>query len=160
MDWLDEHMRKHLAETPGESNVLTLRPQPSLIEEVGARTVELVERAIQHIQNVEEEAAATHARAETLARNALERLKLGEERVRAAESARQAAEARIEEATAKLRDMEIQLERTAANAAAAEERARDAERRATDAENALKRIETLVHTLMLEKRLSTGGVTA
>jgi len=112
MDWLDEHMRKHLAETPGESNVLTLRPQPSLIEEVGARTVELVERAIQHIQNVEEEAAATHARAETLARNALERLKLGEERVRAAESARQAAEARIEGATAKLRDMEIQLERT------------------------------------------------
>jgi hypothetical protein len=86
MDWLDEYMRKHLAEAPAESNVLTMRPQPSLIEEVGARTVELVERAIQHIQNVQEEAAATHARAETLARSAIGRGACSRRRISAPDS--------------------------------------------------------------------------
>ncbi len=167
MEWLQEHMRRHLAEAKGESNVLSLRPQTSSVEEVGVRAVELVERAIQHIQTVEEEAAGRHARAETLARNALEELKSAEERVRAAESARWTAESRVDGATARLREMEIQLERAAASVAAAqtkiaagEVRARDAERRATEAENALKRIETLIHTLMLEKRLSRGEVAA
>jgi chromosome segregation ATPase len=167
MEWLQEHMRRHLAEAKGESNVFSLRPQTSSAEEVGVRAVELVERAIQHIQTVEEEAAARHARAETLARNAFEELKSAVERVRAAESAHRAAEARVDGATARLREMEIELERTAASAAAAqtriaagEERVRDAEKRATEAENALKRIETLVHTLMLEKRLSRGEVAA
>lgn len=167
MEWLQEHMRKHLVETPRESNVLSLRAQPSPVEDIGVRAVELVERAIQHIQHTEEEAAARHARAEMLARNAIEELQKAEDRVRAAESARWAAEARVDGAGARLRDMEIELERAAANAAAAQtkisaadERAKDAEKRATEAENALKRIETLVHTMMLEKRLSTGEVAA
>ncbi len=167
MEWLQEHMRKHLVEAKADSNVLSLRPQPSPAEEVGVRAVEMVERAIQHIQTVEEEAAARHARAETLARNALDELKSAEERVRAAESARRAAEARVDGATARLREMEIQLEQAAAGVAAAqtkistaEERARDAERRATEAQDALKRIETLIHTMMLDKRFNRSEAAA
>jgi chromosome segregation ATPase len=163
MEWLQEHMRKHLAEAQGESNVLSLRPQPLPVEEVGVRAVDLVERAIQYIRDTEQAAAERHARAETLARSALEELKSAEERVRAAESARRAAEARTDGAIAKVREMEIQLERTAANAAAAqtkisvaEERARNAERRANEAESALKRIETVIHSLLLESRLTNS----
>jgi chromosome segregation ATPase len=161
MEWLQQHMRKHLAEVQGEANVLSLRPHPIPVEDVGVRALELVERAIQYIQDTEQEAVERHARADTLARNAIEELSSAEERVRAAESARRAAEAQIDGTTAKLREMEIQLERTAANAAAAqtkisaaEKRAREAENRATEAENALKRIEAVIHALMLEKRLS------
>jgi chromosome segregation ATPase len=161
MEWLQQHMRNHLAEIQGETNVLSLRPHPIPVEDVCVRALKLIERAIQYIQDTEQEAVERHARADTLARNAMEELNSAEERVGAAESARRAAEARIDGATAKLREMEGQLERTAANAAAAqtkisatEKRAREAENRAAEAENALKRIETVIHAIMLEKRLS------
>jgi chromosome segregation ATPase len=159
MEWLQQHMRKPIAEVQGETNVLSLRPQP--VDDVGLRALELVERALQYIRDTEQEAVERHARAEMLARNAIAELKSAGERVRAAELARRTAETQKDGATAKLREMEIQFERTAANAAAAqmkisvaEKRAREAESRASEAENALKRIETVIHALMLEKRLS------
>jgi chromosome segregation ATPase len=167
MEWLQEHIRKHLAESHAESNVLNLRPQPSQAEDLGDRAVGLVERAIQHIRDVEQEAVARHARAETLARDAIQELNKAQERVRAAEAARWAAESCVDGATAKLREMEMQLERMAANAAAArtkiaaaEGRARDTEKRAAEAEKALERIETVIQTLLLEKRLSVSEVAA
>ena len=165
MEWLQEHMRKILDEaeehTP-KSNVLSLLPQISPAEDVGVRALELVERAIKYISDTQDEVAARHARAETLARNAIERLKSAEERVYAAESAHQAAVVRIADVCAQLREAEIQLERTAANAtsaqtriSAAEERARVAEMRAIDAENALKRIEAVIRTQIFETRPSS-----
>lgn len=170
MEWLQERMRRHLAEAPWtglpNSNVLALRPQPSA-EEVGGRAVDLAERAVRHIRNVEQEAAERHARAEMLARNAIEKLNKAEERVNTAESARREASARVDEMSARLRDVELQLERTAASAAVAqtkaataEQRMRDAERRATEAEDTIKRIEKALRTLLSEERLSACEIAA
>jgi chromosome segregation ATPase len=166
VEWLQDHMRKHSVDAQRESNVLSLRPS-SQDEQFGLRAVELAERAIQHIRDTEQQAADRHARAEALARNAIEELQKAEHRVRAAEHARRAIEARFDQAHATLRDMEIQLERAAADAAAAQtkisaaqEETRNAEKRAAEAENALKRIETMLDALLAERRLSTRQIAA
>ena len=166
MEWLQEHMRKHLGEAQRETpetpkgNVLSLRPQAVPAKNVGAAALELVERTIELFKDAKNEAAAK----ERLARDAIEKLRSAEEWVRGAEAARRAAEARVDEVSAKLRDVEMALERRTANSAAAqtkifaaEERARDAEERASEAENALKRIETMIRTLISEKRGEISG---
>ena len=167
MEWLQHHMRQHFAEAQSETKVLSLRPNLTPTEEVGAKAVELVERAIEHIRHTEQDAAERHARADMLARKSIEQLNSAEERARGAEMARRAAEAQVERASVKLRQMEVELERVAAELAAAqtkisvtENRARDAEKRATDAANALKRIETSIYALLVERRLSTPEIAA
>ena len=105
MEWLQEHMRKRLAEFHGESNVLSLQAQTLQDEQLGLRAVGLAERAIQHIRDTEQQAADRHARAEALARDAIENVKKAEDRVRDAEYSRRAMEARFEQADARLRDM-------------------------------------------------------
>ena len=166
MNWLQEHMRKHLVEAHGHSNVLSLRPQPS-DEQLGLRAVELAERAIEHVRDTERKAADRHACAEALARNAIQKLNKAEDRVRVAESAHRSIEAQLEQAYATMRNIEIELERTAADAAAAQtrilaaqEEAREAEKRATEAENALKRIEAILETMFLQKRLPARQIAA
>jgi len=162
MEWLQEHMRKRLAEAEAESTVVSLGRQASQDDHLGLRAVELAERAMNHIRNAEQQAADRYARAEALARHAIDELRKAEERVRAAEYARRAIEAQFEQAAARLGEMEIQLERAEANAAAAaetkiraaQEQARAADKRAADAESALKRIETMLDTILMEKNLS------
>ncbi len=167
MEWLQHHMRKHLVEGHSEANVLSLRHQPSLTPGTGARALELVERAIEYIRRTEQDSAERHARAESLARNAIEQLNTAAERLRFSEAARRAAEGQFEGAAAKLRETETELERTAAALTAAqtkisavESRAHEAEMRATEAENALKRIEASVNSLLLARQLSSGEVAA
>jgi hypothetical protein len=167
MEWLQHHMRERLAEAQSESNVLSLRPSLTPTEEVGAKALKLVERAIEHIRHTEQESAERHARADVLARKSVEQLNSAEERARGSEMARRAAEAQVERASVKLRHMETELERAAAELAAAqteilasENRARDAEKRATEAENALKRIATSIYAFLVERRLSTSEVAA
>ncbi len=167
MEWLQHHMRKHLAEAEGASNIISLDPQLRATEDLGAKAVELVQRAIEHIRHTEQDAAERHARADMLARNAIEQLNTVQERARCSELARRAAEAQVERTSVKLQQMEMELERAAAELAAAqtkirvtENRARDAEERATEAENALKRVETMIHAFLFEKRLSTGDIAA
>jgi len=167
VQWLEDHMRKHLVDADRENNVLVLRPQSPQDEHVSLRIVELAERAIQHVRDTERQAADRHARAEALARNAIEELQKAERRVRAAECARLAIEARFEQVHATLRETEIQLERAAADAEAAQtqtsaalEPARNAEKRAAEAENALKRVETMLVALLSDKKLSSPQIAA
>jgi chromosome segregation ATPase len=167
MEWLQHHMRARLAEAHSESNVLNLRPALSPTEEVGAKVIGLVEWAIAHIRQADQEAADRHARADILARNAIEQVNTAEERVRACDIARRAAEAQVERTSVKIRQIEMDLERMAAELAAArtkisatEVRAREAEKRAAEAENALERIEKSIHTLLSERRFSSGEVAA
>ena len=159
MDWLQDHMRKHLAQPDGDGNILRLRAQAQTPpEQLSLRAVKAAERVIQHIRDTEQDAADRHARSEAIARDAIEELSRAEERMRAAEQARRASEARCAQADAKLRSMEADLERATANAAAfqtklsvAERAAREAERRATEAETALKRIETMIDALFVQQ---------
>src|SRR5215813_6832060 len=112
MEWLRQRTRTHVDDPHGEtqtSNILTLHP--AVDEDVGARALCLLEKAVQYIRETEGEAAARHDRAEALARNAIDQLKSAQERVRAAESANRAAEARTEQVSTRLRDVELQLER-------------------------------------------------
>jgi hypothetical protein len=146
MEWLQDRMRKLLAEGQSESNVFDLRPQLAQPEDPTLRAVALVERAVRHIQDTEREAAARHAHAETLARKAIEEVNKAQELARAAESARRKAEAQVQEVTARVQAMEFHL-------AAAEELARNAEKRAVEAEDALKRIESAIHGVFESKRL-------
>ncbi len=167
MEWLQEHMRQHLAEAHGESNVFSLRPNDTQAEAVGAKALDLVERAIEHIQHTEQDAAERRAHADMLARKAIEQLNAAEEKARGSEMARRSAETQAERASVKLLQMEKERERLLSELAAAqtkisatEHRARDAEKRATEAENALKRIETSIHSLLVERRLLAGEVEA
>ncbi len=162
MEWLQNHMRQHVAGAQSGTNVLSLRLGLSPTEQAGAKALELVERAIEHIRQTEQDAAERQARADMLARKSIEQLNTAEERARGSELARRAAEAQLERASVKLRQMDTELERAAAQLAAAqtkisasENRAREAEKRATDAENALKRIETSIYALLGESRWSS-----
>lgn len=143
MEWLQQHMRRHLEEGQRESNVLSFRPQVSPAEAAGAGTLELLEQAIAHILRTEEAA---------------------EERARGLEMARRAAESQVEREAMKLHEMTLALERAGTELAAArlevsaaESRARDAERRATDAEDAMKSIATTMHVFLSEKQKSMGA---
>jgi chromosome segregation ATPase len=167
MEWLQHHMRKHLAEAEGATNIISLAPRLTATEELGAKALKLVQRAIEHIRHAEQDAVEKDARADMLARNAIEQLNTMQERARCSELACRAAEAQVERTSVKLQHMEMELERAAAELAAAqtkiratENRARDAEKRATEAENALKRIETMINALLFDKRLSTGDIAA
>ncbi|HEY1542380.1 MAG TPA: hypothetical protein VGG01_08220 [Xanthobacteraceae bacterium] len=160
MDWMQQHMRRHLAEGQGEPNVLSLRSEPAQSGEVGAKTLELVERAVEHIRQTEQAAAERHARAEMLARRTIEQVNAAEERARSSEMALRAAETQAERNSLKLQQMELELQRAATELAAArtdtsaaESRARDAERRAAEAENALKSVEATIRRLLTERGL-------
>ena len=164
MQWMQQHMRKHLAEGEGEPNVLSLRPEPSPPGEAGADTLELLEQAIEHFRHTEQAAAERHVRAEMLARRTMEQVSAAEERARSSEMALRAAETQVERGALKLQQMELELQRAATELAAArtetsaaESRARSAERRATEAENALKNVETKIRRLLSERGLSIGA---
>ena len=162
MYWLREHMRDRTAScNAGDSaeNILSFRCPPSVANDVGGTALDLLQQVAEFIREVEDHANERHARAETLARSAIEELKTAQDRVRSAESERRAAEARIEEVGDRVRQVEKAFERAASTIAAAEaqisaaeERARNTEMRATEAENALKRIEAAIRTEILDKR--------
>lgn len=185
MDWLREHMRELVtssnarsSETESEDNILSFRRQSSPPKNPGAAALDLVYQAAELIGDVDSYAAETHARAEALAKQAIEKLKIAEERVRSAESARRAAETsniefreRVEkEFNVKIQEIETAMEQAASRIAAteaqltaADERATAAEMRANEAENALKRIEAAIQTQILSKRpggFSTRSVKA
>jgi exonuclease VII large subunit len=171
LDWLQEHMRAHIANssvTNSTDNILNFQHPPYTAKNPGAAALDLVYQAVELIGDVDNYAAERQARAEALASQAVEKLKIADDRVRAAESARRAAEAEIEamndrvekEISAKVQEIEETMERTASRIAAtevqltaAEQRAKAAELRADEAENALKRIEEAIRTQIIEKRL-------
>ena len=168
-DWLQEHMRDHIANSSAlesPENVLSFRCPPNSETDPGAAALNLVYQAAEHIRDVDDCPAERQDRAETLAKQAIEMLEIAEARVRSAESARLAAEAEIKEfsdrvekeLSIKLQEVEEAMEQTASRIAAteaqlstAEQRARTADMRADEAENTLKRIEEAIRIQILEK---------
>ena len=174
-DWLREHMRDHIANyTAFDSaeNVLSFgRPQNSETGP-GAAALNLVYQAADLIKDVDNYAAERQSRAETLAQQAIEKLKIAHDCVRSEQSGRLAAEAKFKEfsdrlereISVRLREVEQVMEQTTARIAAtevelsvAEQRARAAEMRANEAENALKRIEDAIRTRILEKGIGDSS---
>ena len=174
-DWLRERMREIVTNsnaTNSGDNILNFRHQTSSAKNPGAAALDLVYQAAELIGDVENFAAEREAHAESLANQAIEKLKIAEERVRSADSARRAAEADItvfkekveKEFNVKLQEIENAMEQAASRIAAteaqltaAEQQANAAELRATEAENALKRIEAAIQTQILSKRVGDPG---
>jgi hypothetical protein len=174
-NWLREHMRDHLANhraPDSAENVLSFRYPPNSVSNPGAAALEVVYQAAELIRDVDNYAAERQTRAETLAKQAIEKLKNAHECVRNAESRTLAAEAKIKEFSdrvekefsVRVREIEEGMERAASRMAAteaqlsnAEQRARNAEMRAVEAEKALKHIEETIRTRILEKRFDGSG---
>ena len=100
VNWLREHMRDHIANysaVDSAENILDFRRPPNSAKNPGAAALDLVYQAAELIGDVDNYAAEREARAETLAKQAIEKLKIADDRVRSAESARLAAEAEIKE---------------------------------------------------------------
>ena len=113
----------------------------------GAAAMELVNQAAERIRNVDDYAAERQARAEALAKQAIEKLKI----------AHQTADGLKKEYSMKIKDVEKLLERASSHIAAVEtelstakQRAKAAEMRAIETENALKHIEEALRTRILE----------
>ena len=177
-NWLREHMRDHIANhsaLDSAENVLSFQSSPNSKMNPGAAALDIVYQAAELIRDVDNYAAERHARAETLARQAIEKLKIAHDCVQSAESRRLAAEAEIQEfsdrvgkeLSVKLQKVEEAMEQTASRIAAteaqlsaAEQRARTAEIRANDAENALKRIEEAIRSRILAKMPGNARRTA
>src|ERR1035437_6645569 len=168
-NWLREHMRDHIANSSmvdSADNILNFQRPPYSAKNPGAAALDLVYQAAELIGDANNYAAERQARAENLAKQAIEKLKIADDRVRSAESARRAAEAEIKEfsdrvekeLSVRLQEIEEAMEQTASRIAAteaqlsaAEQRARTAEIRANEAENALKRIEEAIRSRILAK---------
>jgi hypothetical protein len=177
-NWLREHMRDHIANystLDSAENILSFGHPPNPARNPGAAALDLVYQAAELIRDLDNSAAEIQARAETLAKQAIEKLKIADARVLSAESGRLAAEAKIkelmdrveQEVNVRLQEVEKVMEQTASRMAAAEaqrsaaeQRARTGEMRANEAENALKRIEEAIRTRILEKRFRDSSRTA
>ena len=169
-DWLQEHMRDHIANQSAPNsaeNVLSFRHPPNSANNPGMAALDVVYQAAELIRDVDNYAAERQARAETLAKQAIEKLKTAHDCVRTAESRTLAAEAKIKdfsdrvekEFNVKVREIEEGMERAASRMAvaeaqlsAAEQRARNAEERADEAEKALKHIEETIRTRNLREK--------
>ena len=158
---LREHMRAHIANysaVGSAENILSLRRPPNSETSPGAAVLNLIYQAADLIRDVDDCAAERQARAETLAKQAIEELKIAHARVRSAESERRAAEAEIKELSVRVQEVEKAMERATSHVAAAEtqlsaaeQRTRTSEMRANEAENALRRIEEAIRTRILGK---------
>jgi hypothetical protein len=176
-DWLRKHMRDHIANYSAfdsAENVLSFGRQPNSETGPGAAALNLVYQAADLIRDVDNYAAERQSRAETLAQQAIEKLKIAHDCVRSEQSGRLAAEAKIKafsdrlenEINVRLQDVEKVMQQTTSRMAVteaqlsiAEQRAKAAEMRANEAEDALKRIEDAIRTRILEKRLSDSNRT-
>jgi hypothetical protein len=124
--------------------------------EDGAAVLYLVYRAAEALTAAEDRAIDIEARAQTLARRAIEEMKLAEQCVHAVAAERLAIESKLNEANTRVQECEIALEKSESRNAiaeakltAAEHRAREAERRANAARAALVRIEEAIRTHLL-----------
>ena len=168
-DWLRGYMRDHVANSSmvdSADNILNFQRPPYSAKNPGAAALDLVYQAAELIGDVDNYAAEKQARAENLAKQAIEKLKIADDRVRSAESARRAAEAEIKEFSDRVeKELNVRLEEVEeamtqttsriafaeAQLSAAEQRARSAEMRANEAENALKRIEEAIRSRIIAK---------
>ena len=112
----------------------------------GQSAIDLVYQAAEVVGNIQNHARQTEIRAETLCRNALEKLRFAETRMQAAENALNLAKSRIASAEARL--------------SAAELRAKNSETRARELDQALSLIEETIRTRLLEAGRVRGSSAA
>ena len=112
----------------------------------GQSAIDLVYQAAEVVGNMQNHARQTEIRAQTLCRNALEKLRFAETRTQAAENALNLAESRIASAEARL--------------SAAELRSKNAETRARELDQALSLIEETIRTRLLGAGRNVRGSSA
>src|SRR5665811_2189388 len=108
-DWLGEHMRNHIADysaVGSAGNILSLRRPQNSETSPGAAVLNLIYQAADLIRDVDDYAAERQARAETLAKQSIEKVEIAEDRVQSAESGRLAAEAETKEFSDRLQEVE------------------------------------------------------
>jgi tRNA U55 pseudouridine synthase TruB len=166
-NWLRGQMREHLARAPGAPRkVVNLeRTAPGPAKSRGTAALELVHQAAAAIDDIEERANETEARAKALVRGAIDKLHAAEARIQAAEAAHREAiadtAARLQEAVEALKRAEARIAAAEADADVAEARAQAAEARSLEAEAALRNIEHAIRTKLLrEGHASSIGVAA
>jgi hypothetical protein len=118
----------------GENVLAFPRERTEPVRNDGQSAIDLVYQAAEVVGNMQDHARQTEIRAQTLCRNAIEKLRLAETRTEAAENALNLAESRIASAEARL--------------CAAELRA-SAETRARELDQALTLIEKAIRTRLL-----------
>jgi len=115
--------------------------------------LELVHQAAEVLNEIENRASETTARAHSLVKSAIDKLQLAQRRIDSVENARLAtlneAAAQIREATNTLKQAESRAAGAEARASAAQSRAEAAEARANEAETALRTIEEAIRTQLL-----------
>ena len=155
VSWLGEHMRDHMAgaSSAGAANrTLPVRRTRALPMKQETALLDLVQRAANVIQDVEQSAIDMKVRAQDLAGQ----LQLAQDRIEDAERDRQAVEtefqtakARIEQIEEALIQAEVRISTIEAQLSEAEQRASMAEARANEADGTIERLESAIRTQLL-----------
>ena len=130
----------------GENVLAFPRERTEPVRNDGQSAIDLVYLAAEVVGNIQNHALQTEIRAQTLCRNALEKLRFAETRTEAAENALNLADSRIASAEARL--------------SAAELRAKNAETRARELDQALSLIEEAIRTRLLGAGRNDRGSSA
>ena len=144
--------RRNLRATVGrDENVLSF-PR-SLAPDCGTTALNLVYQAAEVFSSMEDHARETEARAQSLCKNAAERLKLADKRMEAAERARREiiseAECRLQDASRALKQAQSRVLAAEDQLTAMEFRAQAAEAEAREAKQALALVEEAIRRRLL-----------
>jgi chromosome segregation ATPase len=148
-----------------DENILSFA-RPS-IPDSGTTALNLVYQAAEVFRSIEDQARETEARAQSLCKSALERLKLAETRTEAAERARcqlvTEAECKLQDASRALQQAQSRIEAAEDRLTAVEFRAQAAEAEAREAKQALALVEEAIRRRLLcanpevDRRLSAAA---
>ena len=135
----------------GDENVLSFAR--SSAPDCGATALNLVYQAAEVFSSMEDHARETEARAQSLCKSAVERLKLAEKRIEAAERARceiiNEADCKLQEASRALKQAQSRIEAAEDQLTAVEFRAQAAEAEARHAKQALALVEEAIRSRLL-----------
>jgi hypothetical protein len=160
MTWLRDRTRNHVADSPSVDPAEKILHFPNASEPAatGPRetALELVDQVADVLMSIEAQAVEIEVRAQTLARDACEKLRLAESRIQSLEAARRAAEQGMHEANVRAQEADNARKQAQSRAAAAEaeayafeRRVKIAETRADKAQHVLANIEDAIRTKLL-----------
>jgi chromosome segregation ATPase len=139
------------ASVGGGENVPSF-PRPS-VPDSGTTALNLVYQAAEVFRSIEDQARETEARAQSLCKSAVERLKLADQRIEAAERARREtiseADCKLQDASRALKQAQSRILATEDQLTAMEFRAQAAEAEAREAKQALALVEEAIRGRLL-----------
>src|SRR3984893_9173148 len=143
--------RNPRASSSGDENVLSFAR--SSAPDCGETALNLVYQAAEVFSSMQDHARETEARAQSLCKSAVERLKLAEKRVEAAERARceiiNEADCKLQEASRALKQAQSRIEAAEDQLTAVEFRAQAAEAEAREAKQKLALVEEAIRKRLL-----------